>query len=137
VETKMQTFITIILIFVLIDVLLVGYVVYKRFRRTLDERVIKKIRSTWKEIIRETDHRHAIMEADKLLDYALSRMGYKGSLGSKLKKSASLFKKINDVWAAHKIRNNIAHKINYKVDEKTYKKSMLQFKQAFIDLNIF
>ncbi len=133
----MQTFLTIILIFVLVDILLVGYVVYKRFRRTLNDEVIQKIRSAWKELIREKDHRHAIMEADKLLDFALFKMGYKGSLGSKLKKAHSLFRNINDVWSAHKIRNNIAHKINYKVDEKTYKKTMLQFKQAFIDLKIF
>lgn len=99
--------------------------------------VVEEVRTEWKELIRSRDHRHSILEADKLLDYALAKMGYHGSLGAKLKKAPSLFTNINDVWAAHKIRNNIAHKLNYKVDEGTYKKTMLQFKQAFKDLNIF
>jgi len=133
----MQIFLSIILIFILLDVLVVGYIVFTRLRRTLDPQMIDKIQAEWKRIIRGDDHRHAILDADKLLDHALYQMGYKGSLGSKLKKSNSLFKDINGVWAAHKIRNNIAHKINYTVDEKTYKKTMLQFKEAFKDLRIF
>jgi hypothetical protein len=133
----MKFLITIILIFVIADVLIVAYVLFKRLKRGLPVEVLEEIRGEWKKLIRSRDYRHAILEADKLLDYALSKMGYKGSLGAKLKKAPGLFSSINDVWAAHKVRNNIAHKINYKVDEKTYKKSMLQFKQAFQDLKIF
>ena len=133
----MKLIITIILIFVIADVLIVAYVLFKRLKNKLSPKIVAEIQDAWKKIIREKDHRHAIMEADKLLDHALLKMGYKGSLGNKLKKAPKLFSNINDVWAAHKIRNNIAHKIDYKVDEKTYKKTMLQFKQAFKDLKIF
>jgi len=133
----MKLIVTIILIFVIADVLIVAYVLFRRLRKKIPKHVIVEVRGEWKKIIRTKDHRHAILEADKLLDYALSKLGYKGSLGSKLKKTAKLFKNINDVWAAHKIRNNIAHKLNYKVDEKTYKRTMLQFKQAFKDIKIF
>lgn len=133
----MKLIVTIILIFVIADVLIVGYVLFRRFRKKMSKEAKEEIKRSWKKIIREPDHKHAILEADKLLDYALSRMGYKGSLGSKLKRAPSLFRNINDVWAAHKVRNNIAHKINYKVDEKTYKATMLKFKQAFKDLKIF
>jgi hypothetical protein len=133
----MKFIITIILIFVIADVLIVAYVLFKRFRKRLPAQVVSEVREEWKQLIRSRDPKTAILEADKLLDYTLLKMGYKGSLGAKLKKAPSLFSKINDVWAAHKIRNNIAHKINYKVDEKTYKRTMLQFKQAFKDLKIF
>ena len=133
----MKFIVTIILIFVIADVLIVAYVLFHRFRKKLSPELVAEIQGGWKKIIKEKDHRHAILEADKLLDYALFRMGYKGSLGAKLKKAPSLFSNINDVWAAHKVRNNIAHKINYKVDEKTYKATMLKFKQAFKDLKIF
>lgn len=133
----MKLIISIILIFVVADVLIVAYVLFQRIKRKPSPEVIQEVQSAWKDIIREKDHRHAILEADKLLDYALRRMGYRGSLGAKLKKHPQLFKKINDVWAAHKIRNNIAHKINYKVDAVTYKQTMLQFKQAFKDLKLF
>lgn len=133
----MKLLVTIILIFVIADVLIVAYVLFRHYHKKLSPHLIEEIQAKWKDLIREPDHRQAIMEADKLLDYALTRMGYKGSLGAKLKKSPKLFTKINDVWAAHKVRNNIAHKINYTVDEKTYKEAMLQFKQAFKDLKIF
>ena len=133
----MEIIITIILIFLIADVLIVGYIIFKRSKKKLSQKLIEEIQAEWRKIIRLKDHRHGILEADKLLDHALTQMGYVGSLGAKLKKNPRLFKKINDVWAAHKIRNNIAHKINYEIDEKTYKKAMLQFKEAFKDLNIF
>jgi hypothetical protein len=133
----MKIIVTIILIFVIADVLIVAYVLFRRFRKKLSQDIIDEVQSAWKKIIREPDLRQGIMEADKLLDYALTRMGYHGSLGTKLKKSPALFKNINDVWSAHKVRNDIAHKINYKVDERTYKATMLKFKQAFKDLKIF
>ncbi|MFH0837833.1 MAG: hypothetical protein V1880_01030 [Patescibacteria group bacterium] len=133
----MKFIVTVILIFVIADVLIVGHVLFRHYRKKMSSAIIDEIQTEWKKIIRETDYRQAIMEADKLLDYALMRMGYKGSLGTKLKKTPGLFRKINDVWTAHKVRNNIAHKINYMVDEKTYKDTMLKFKQAFKDLKIF
>ncbi len=133
----MKIIITIILIFVIADVLIVAYIIFRRYHRKMSDETIKEIQVKWKHIIREKDVRHAIMDADKLLDYALKNMGYKGSLGAKLKKAPFLFKNINDVWSAHKVRNNIAHKMNYMVDEKTYKATMLKFKKAFKDLKIF
>lgn len=133
----MKIIVTIILLFVIADMLIVAFVLFRRFRKKLSREVIDEIQSEWKKIIRERDYRQAIMEADKLLDYALTRLGHRGSLGAKLKRSPTLFKNINEVWAAHKVRNDIAHKINYQVDEKTYKATMLKFKQAFKDLKIF
>ncbi len=106
-------------------------------RRKVSQKEKQKIQKNWKEIIRQKDMKHAIMDADKLLDHALFLLGYRGNLGTKLKKSSKLFKHINKVWAAHKIRNNIAHQINYQIDEKIYRNSMLTFKQAFKDLKMF
>jgi uncharacterized protein YoxC len=133
----MKIFLIIVAAFVAADVLIVFYIIWRRTRRKIPEKELDKIRKTWKEIIRRKDVRHAILDADKLLDHALYLKGYKGNLGTKLKKSAPLFRNVNEVWAAHKIRNNIAHQINYHVDQKTYKKSMLAIKQAFKDLKIF
>ena len=134
----MKIFITIAVLFVAVDILIVAYVVFRRFRRRISEGDILEIQGAWKGIIREKDMRHAVLEADKLLDYALQKMGYRGNLGSKLKKAHRLFGgNINRVWAAHKIRNNIAHQMNYQVDEKDYRSTMLAFKEAFKDLKIF
>lgn len=133
----MKIFLIILAIFIIVDVLIVAYVMYRRMRRKVSKKAIEEIQKSWKKIIRQKDMRHAIMDADKLLDHALTQFGYKGNLGTKLKKSGRLFKNVNKVWAAHKVRNNIAHQINYKVDEKTYRASMLAFKEAFKDLKIF
>lgn len=133
----MKIILTIIVLFLLADALIIGYIFFKRFRKKVNPKIAEEIQNEWRKIIRSNDHRHAILEADKLLDHALKHMGYKGSLGAKLKKAPRLFKNINDVWAAHKVRNDIAHKINYQITEATYKKTMLQFKQAFKDLKIF
>ncbi len=133
----MKIFLAFVLVFIIVDVLIVMYVVYKRSSKKMSKKVINEIRSSWKDIIRQKDKRHAVMDADKLLDHTLTKMGYRGSLGAKLKKAPTLFKDINGVWSAHKIRNNIAHQMNYEVTEKTYKTSMLAFKQAFKDLKIF
>ncbi|MBN2087669.1 hypothetical protein JW758_04950 [Candidatus Peregrinibacteria bacterium] len=133
----MKFFLAIVLAFVIVDVVIVFYVVYKRSRKKLSKQIKDEICDSWKQIIRQSDKSHAIMNADKLLDHTLTQLGYKGSLGAKLKKSPRLFKDINSVWRAHKVRNNIAHQMNYKVTEKAYKDSMLAFKQAFKDLKIF
>lgn len=133
----MKIFLIIVAIFIATDVLIVLHVMYRRMRRKISPKDQAHIQSTWKEIIRQKDMKHAIMDADKLLDHALYLLGYRGNLGNKLKKAAPRFSNINKVWAAHKIRNNIAHQINYQVDEKAYRNAMLTFKQAFKDLKIF
>lgn len=133
----MKIFLTFVAVFIAVDVLIVLYVWYRRTRRKLSRKDAQGIQNSWKEIIRQKDMRHAIMDADKLLDHALYLMGYRGNLGAKLKKAGPLFKKVNTLWAAHKVRNNIAHQMNYKVDEKTYRSAMLAFKGAFKDLKIF
>ena len=133
----MKIFLTILIIFIVVDVLIVVHVMYRRVRRKMSPKDKAHIQKTWKGIIRQKDMKHAIMDADKLLDHTLHLLGYRGNLGGKLKKSAPLFKKINKVWAAHKVRNNIAHQMNYTVDQKTYRSAMLAYKEAFRDLKIF
>lgn len=133
----MKIFLILVAVFIAIDVLIVLYVIWRRTRRKIPQKELLKIQKTWKEIIRQKDMRHAIMDADKLLDHALYLKGYKGNLGNKLKKSAPLFKSINKIWAAHKVRNNIAHQINYEISKEDYRTAMLAFKEAFKDLKIF
>lgn len=57
------------------------------------------------------DWRQAIIEADIMLDDLLVQLGYKGdTVGDKLKSAdPSRFKTLEDAWAAHKVRNEIAH----------------------------
>ena len=71
----------------------------------------------WKRILEhantenENDWRHAIIEADIMLDELLGAQGYHGdTVGDKLKAvERSDFNTIDLAWEAHKVRNRIAH----------------------------
>ena len=59
----------------------------------------------------------AIMEYDKVLHESLTKLGAKGNtLGEKLKFNASFFsgrEHHQAAWDAHKVRNSIAHDLNF------------------------
>ena len=62
--------------------------------------------------LNSSDWKVAILEADNILDEVLERMGYAGeTLGERLKGiKPSDVPHLDEVWKAHKTRNDIAHK---------------------------
>ncbi|MCA9386128.1 hypothetical protein KC717_05770 [Candidatus Dojkabacteria bacterium] len=63
----------------------------------------------------------ALLEYDKLLDFVLKAKGIKGmTMGERLKGAQKFFDNqlYNDIWSAHKIRNKVAHEMNYQPSEK-------------------
>lgn len=94
------------------------------------------VRKSWRKIRAMEDGRHAIMEADKLLDVALGKKGYQGSLGDKLKKNGNLFSDLNAVWRAHKVRNNLAHQLDYHLTESQITQALATFEKALKDLGL-
>jgi len=70
------------------------------------ERVLNLVSSD-----RPGDWRLAILEADVMLDEALSSSGYEGEdLGGRLKAiEQGDLQSLNDAWEAHKVRNKVAH----------------------------
>lgn len=128
--------IIVIAIFVLITLLLVVFVFIKmRRRKGFSLESMQYIKSHWIRIIDSFDShtKDAIMDADKLLDYALGKHGFEGSLGEKLKKAGPRFKDLNSVWNAHKMRNRIAHELG-DIDKDQARRSLKQFKSALNDL---
>lgn len=82
--------------------------------------------------------RQAVMDSDNTLDLALKRIGSSGStMGDRLKASGKHFSEINDVWYAHKIRNQIAHESGYELYPPEAKKVVEHFKVALQDLGAF
>lgn len=67
--------------------------------------------------MREPEWKLAVIEADKLLDELLRRMGYKGKdMGARLKRlTPEQLPNINDIWKAHKVRNLLSHDMNYHI----------------------
>lgn len=106
--------------------------------RNLD---VDKYRSQWLKIERqlvrdqEASYHLSILNADKLLDQALRQRGIKGeTMGERMKSAKDLWSNANNVWSAHKIRNQIAHEPDVKVRYDDARRSLVAFKQALKDL---
>lgn len=125
-----------LILFVMFDVLLVMFVIWKRSQGGLSDSDKRQYLDAWSRIKNDADLRHAIMDADKLLDKLLTHKGYSGSLGEKLKQSGSLFSDLNGVWAAHKLRNRLAHELNAQISQKEGERALKQFARAFRDLGL-
>jgi len=134
----MENFIvTALLVFIGMTVLMLVFVMWKSIGKNgFSAQDSKYIQIQWSRIVQlgKDDPRHAIMDADKLLDFVLKKKGYAGHLGEKLKSARSLFSDINGVWAAHKMRNKIAHELGVHVSAKECSRSLSQFRRALSDL---
>lgn len=125
---------TVGIIFILIFMGLILWIQKKRYRLSSDDQ--KKIKKHWNDVkgMALRDAKHAILEADKVLDEALKFKGYKGSLGEKLKQAHGLFRDANTVWSAHKLRNRIAHELNITVTSYETKIALNHFENGLHDL---
>lgn len=77
----------------------------------------------------------AVLEADKLLDRAMTEMGVPGkTMGERLKRIDNRLSKVNAVWGAHKLRNQIAHEHDFELDYSQASRALAAFRQALKDL---
>ncbi len=77
----------------------------------------------------------AIMNADKLLDRALKDNNYKGqTMGERMVSACRVFTRRDAAWAAHKLRNRLAHEDNVKLSRRLTQQALASFKQALKDL---
>lgn len=68
---------------------------------------------------------------DKVLDHLLTRLGYHGTLGQKLKREPKPIRsRIDEIWRLHKIRNKIVHELEpvNRIDDHAdrYRKILLE-----------
>lgn len=126
----------ILLVSIGLAVLVALFVLIKGTSKKLTAQQQEFLNKQWGKIISESKHNsvQSILDADKLLAYLLEAKGYEGSVGEMLKKSGSLFKNTNDVWAAHKVRNKIAHEIGISLPEREVKDTLAKFRRAYNDL---
>jgi len=79
----------------------------------------------------------AILEADKLLDHALKAMAMPGAnLGERLKSAQYKYPRINKVWWAHKIRNQLVHEASFSINHRTAKSAIHEFEKALKELGV-
>jgi hypothetical protein len=118
-----------------------------RFRHIVLQSDISKkaARDSWKRIQEqfyrggENDLKVAILEADKLLNDSLREAGVMGiQLGDRLKKTtAEQVPNLNELWQAHKLRNQIAHEQNFKLKRDLAERALGIYEEAFKNLGIF
>jgi len=132
----MPFWIYIIFVFMILDVIVIIFVLWeKRKSKTFLSAEREYIRAHWIRIIdtAPTNPLQAVIDADKLLDYALSKKNITGSLGEKLKQAGYFFSDLNGLWFAHKLRNKAAHEFGNLSPIDT-KRALKNFKTALNDL---
>jgi hypothetical protein len=87
----------------------------------------------------ENDLKISIIEADKMLNEALRGAGVLGTqLGDRLKKiKPGQIPNIDDVWQAHKIRNQIAHEPDFVLKRDLAERSLAIYETALQNLGVF
>ncbi|MBP7760342.1 hypothetical protein KA093_00940 [Candidatus Saccharibacteria bacterium] len=77
----------------------------------------------------------AVLQADKLLDKALRESGYAGqTMGERLTSASRVFSRREAVWAAHKLRNRVAHEDTVRINPDLTRKALGSFKRALKDI---
>lgn len=102
---------------------------------------IEKYRSKWlaveQSLIKDKPEttQMAIINADKLVDFALKECGAGGkTMGERLKDVDTKLTRADAVWAAHKIRNRIVHEDNVTVSYDQARRALAGYKKALKDL---
>jgi hypothetical protein len=76
-----------------------------------------------------------VIERSMQSGQAMRESGVKGTtMGERLKARKGMWTNENAVWAAHKLRNQIAHDDHVALDAQTAKRAMAGFEQALKDL---
>lgn len=105
-------------IFAAIGILLIAIVAYgwprsKKLNRTARQEVI----DAWRGIEDIEDPVLRIVEADKVLDLAMKRLGYEGTFKDKFTKAKSVFPNASSLWKGHLLRNRLVHEPGARVTQ--------------------
>lgn len=135
---------TLSLIFFFSAILIFGGILFvvvsfaKNSPRTLD---VDKYRSRWMNIEMKLNrddvnsYTVCIFEADKLLDQALREKGLSGkTMAERMKQCQGKWTNGNGVWAAHKLRNRLAHETDVKLDFERSRQALVAYKQGLKDV---
>ncbi|MFA6397719.1 MAG: hypothetical protein WDK96_02640 [Candidatus Paceibacterota bacterium] len=110
---------------------------------TVFEEKIEKKNTRWEKVLEHSesfnssDWRWAIIEADIMLDEALTEAGHQGeNIAEKLKSAQNFLKTIQYAWDAHKVRNLIAHEgSNFEISQHETKRAVSLFEMVLTELH--
>jgi len=76
-----------------------------------------------------------VLNADKLLDQALRDRGISGkTMAERMKSCQGKWTNGNGLWAAHKVRNRLAHETDATIDYERARQALVAYKQGLKDL---
>jgi hypothetical protein len=117
------------------------YAVVSLTRRGPTKLDVEKYRTRWMTIEQQLKrdelmtYHMSVLSADTLLDQALKDRGVSGAtMGERMKQMQQKWSNANNVWTAHKLRNQIAHEPDVKLSYDTARRALSSFKQALKDV---
>ena len=148
------------ILFIIIALILLGFVIFALVKTLWLKRIwiwdvveffsfrpygVRKVVKAWAKITArletglESEYKLAVIEADSILNDILKRLGFGGeTLGERLEKlTAATIPNLEQVWEAHKIRNNIVHDPDYRLTLDEARKVLGIYEQALRDLEAF
>ena len=99
-----------------------------------------EIRVRWEAILASSKAgglglKSAVTDADKLLDYVMKTKGYRGAtMADRLRSAGPDLKNRDAVWRAHKLRNVIAHEVNFDLVATQAQDALRGFEHGLRDL---
>lgn len=89
-----------------------------------------RIEKLWQQVEDMPDNTASVLEADKVLHAVFKELGYKGSVGTCLKRHGKKLPNEQAVWDAHKLRNKVAHTPGFTVGDKEAARALQAFRRA-------
>jgi hypothetical protein len=102
------------------------------------------LRERWNEVVghldspQEAEWKLAVLEADKVVDDALARTGFSGAtFGDRLMNIApGTLVSLDGLWWAHKVRNRLAHELDYFLRYTEARQAIGYYQQALEELQL-
>ena len=102
------------------------------------------LRDRWNALLKYLDSTHeaqwkiAVIEADKLVDDALAKAGYSGdTFGDRLSNiQPGTLLSLDGIWWAHKVRNRLAHEVDYFLRYTEARQAIGYFEAALADYSL-
>lgn len=123
-----MVFLTILIGLSILGILIVALSIGKR--GTISQTDQKKVLRIWNHANTLEDNNHKILEAEKAVDFLFSSLGLQGSFAQKLKKIEAYVPDKEYVWAAHKLRNRIAHEPEFSAPARETKYALKAFEKV-------
>lgn len=75
-----------------------------------------------------------VIEYDKILDRILRELGYSGTLAQKLQQYQKKNSISQEVWNAHRERNNLVHEVGYQLSQRDVDRHVVALEKAVTNI---